>query len=725
MAAGCWRAFAPALTVDADGEPVPTRYVVHGDTVVVHVDHAGRDLAWPLLVDPEVSDSFSGAELGASQAWFSSQYVPPGSTAFAFYRNLFGADLTVTANPGAYFLAGSQGVWNWQAPAGAYIRSAYFAGLRHVADASTAISGIYRPGTWEAGPSGSPYDNTSNWAYTAANPTERNIAGMAVRMDATGVRRRGALASLAGASLTLGDNHRPDVTVVDPRPSEAWTDNRWGAVGFNMTDSGLGLKVASVTKVGDASDTPASALFNMTCTGIRQPCPTYGDTSGLGGFGFTRQLPYDHQVLGEGSWPLHVLVQDVAGNRDYSDQDGGDGVGASQPAWTARYDTSPPQVDPLRGSLSAAAGGSVGAGTYTVSVHATDGSLASSAAQRSGVKSVALTLDGAELQRSPDQPCPGGSCDLSHTFTLTDEDLGDDGPKTVGVVARDQLGHASSLAGSQFTVTLDRLEPGVHLSGELADNDGGLIAESSYDLDIEAVDGEGPVADVAVAVDDDVVARPSGCRFDDPCTWTFDTAGVSEGDHDVDVTATDASGATATQSLSVQVRHIPSLAARSDDLAAASRLRIDGAAAGDQFGRSVAGIGDVNADGIDDFAIGAPRASNNARLASGSVWVVYAAGRARSTRRASAGGATASTAPSPLISPGRRWPRRATSTATAWTTSSWARRGRVTRACPGYPRSAASRASCTSSSATRRARRSTCSHWARADSRSTGRCSPA
>lgn len=45
--------------------------------------------------------------------------------------------------------------------------------------------------------------------------------------------------------------------------------------------------------------------------------------------------------------------------------------------------------------------------------------------------------------------------------------------------------------------------------------------------------------------------------------------------------------------------------------------------AGDDFGRSVAGAGDVNDDGIDDVIIGAPDADGGPGADSGSAWVVY------------------------------------------------------------------------------------------------------
>lgn len=56
-------------------------------------------------------------------------------------------------------------------------------------------------------------------------------------------------------------------------------------------------------------------------------------------------------------------------------------------------------------------------------------------------------------------------------------------------------------------------------------------------------------------------------------------------------------------------------------------FRIDGAAAGDQVGTSVAGAGDVNGDGFADLLVGAPSAGNNSRAYSGSTYVVFGSSR--------------------------------------------------------------------------------------------------
>ena len=54
-----------------------------------------------------------------------------------------------------------------------------------------------------------------------------------------------------------------------------------------------------------------------------------------------------------------------------------------------------------------------------------------------------------------------------------------------------------------------------------------------------------------------------------------------------------------------------------------SGFRIDGAAAGDQSGRSVASAGDVNGDGRPDVIVGAPFADPSSRTDAGSSYVIY------------------------------------------------------------------------------------------------------
>ena len=77
--------------------------------------------------------------------------------------------------------------------------------------------------------------------------------------------------------------------------------------------------------------------------------------------------------------------------------------------------------------------------------------------------------------------------------------------------------------------------------------------------------------------------------------------------------------------------------------------RIDGAAAGDQFGHSLTDAGDVNGDGRPDALISASAADNNGRASSGSAYVVFGKVTTTSIFLGTLGTrATASTAPPAL-----------------------------------------------------------------------------
>ena len=75
-------------------------------------------------------------------------------------------------------------------------------------------------------------------------------------------------------------------------------------------------------------------------------------------------------------------------------------------------------------------------------------------------------------------------------------------------------------------------------------------------------------------------------------------------------------------------------------------FRIDGAAAGDQSGYSVASAGDVNGDGRSDVIVGAPYADPSSRSAAGSSYVIYGFG----TASLSYPGAIAATVGAPIAS---------------------------------------------------------------------------
>ena len=57
----------PANTLDADGQPVETAVLVAGDKLVLRVDHRSRDVHYPLLTDPVISEFSAGGGFNGTQ----------------------------------------------------------------------------------------------------------------------------------------------------------------------------------------------------------------------------------------------------------------------------------------------------------------------------------------------------------------------------------------------------------------------------------------------------------------------------------------------------------------------------------------------------------------------------------------------------------------------------------------------------------------------------------
>jgi tripartite motif-containing protein 71 len=120
---------APPAAVDAQGASVPVSLGVLGNVLTVQVAHRQRDVAYPILVDPELFP-YEEAELGAS-SW---RYVEghwEGSEAIAPEENPFiGAFPGEIEGPlGAIYGAGGTvpiGVWEWTAPPGLWAKSVEF-----------------------------------------------------------------------------------------------------------------------------------------------------------------------------------------------------------------------------------------------------------------------------------------------------------------------------------------------------------------------------------------------------------------------------------------------------------------------------------------------------------------------------------------------------------------------------------------------------------------------
>jgi hypothetical protein len=72
-------------TAGADGHPLPTWYELDGDQVIVRFPHRNADVEYPLLVDPQVTETWSGGDWGAD-GWIP-ENVYYGGWGFSMDRN--------------------------------------------------------------------------------------------------------------------------------------------------------------------------------------------------------------------------------------------------------------------------------------------------------------------------------------------------------------------------------------------------------------------------------------------------------------------------------------------------------------------------------------------------------------------------------------------------------------------------------------------------------------
>ncbi len=365
-----------------------------------------------------------------------------------------------------------------------------------------------------------------------------------------------------------------------------------------------------------------SVIANLSCDGTRRstsPCRRDFDTSpGFPDGRLTYNLPE------EGTHTIRASVHQIAGGQ-YGDATHG------QP-WQVKIDRTAPTLG-LSGSLYDRRNTAIGADRdVTLTVAATDGTLSSASAQRSGVKTLDVTLDGKPLPGGRvEQTCtrPEGSCPASATVTLTQAMLADltPGRHSVEILATDQLGHS---AQDKVAFDIDPIEPLLELDGSLASLEGEVLTEDSYDLRVEGLDrndelfGTG-IESIQVLLDGQPqptteVSCPDSQSCEAARLWQWDAAAATNGPRTIVAVVRDKAGNEAREEIAVDLQR------RADETprTLSSGLEIRGSQAGDAAGHALTVLDDINGDGRADYLVGAPGADPTAdRLNGGIAYVVF------------------------------------------------------------------------------------------------------
>jgi hypothetical protein len=213
--------------------------------------------------------------------------------------------------------------------------------------------------------------------------------------------------------------------------------------------------------------------------------------------------------------------------------------------------------------------------------------------------------------------------------------IADEGQTQVQVIATDDAGNSST--SPVATASIDETEPTIAVAGSLANTPYATLPPGSYGLTVTATDQGGTdangnlasvtsgVASIGISVDGTPVSGSpfpnSGCtangcpQSQTESSWSYSP---TPGAHTIEITATDQAGNSSTYDIEAGGQtQLPAAPTQNYSLSQAG-LHLDGATSGDLAGSSIADIGDVNGDGIEDYAIGAPNFNNGA----GAVFVI-------------------------------------------------------------------------------------------------------
>lgn len=653
------------IAFDAAGQPVDLRWAADGEGMRIDVDHREKNVRYPVLVDPFVNDDqrYWIANAGLDFTGWTYQQSGHNNVASAAGNGPFGRGLYLAT------AAGNQpyGAWGrWQFGA-RHVPGAYQGEGAHIHKADIGYTAAILSGSNAYRAEGILANTTASWEPTSRwrGPAVQNPYtagpyvsfvnepgyGYRVHCLATctlngddgstlgspgnfstfwlvtlGYSNTGSATFMGSSLIFQSEQYPPHISA--PNAPAGWVDS--ATVTANATDYGLGIKGLSANAPGwGGSSIAAPACLNAQ--------PSNFDTPGQAKQGDrNRRCPLNAALsfatagLPEGSQTVTVTARDIVEN-------------VRNTPIPLKIDRTAPQISATAGSLADIDGGATSASSLRLDVTATDGQSGTPSAQRSGVKQIEIRINdeaGQRIKRSAQQGCPAGSCAMTASFELSEEDLGEDGPKTVSIVAVDQLGHASNPAANQIAFTLDTTAPVVYEDGDVFAAAGQPLTGTEYTVDGRARDltlkngaGSG-ILSFEVLVNGEVVASENvnGCTQEKcpdfasmSAPYTLQTADVGDGEHDVHLRVTDRAGNVGGAIDTADVMRAEPLAPITVTTPDSQAWSIEGGAPGDRAGAAVANVGDVNGDGLDDVLVGAPGADPLGRQNAGAAYLVLGA----------------------------------------------------------------------------------------------------
>ncbi|HEX2057383.1 MAG TPA: RHS repeat-associated core domain-containing protein, partial [Actinomycetota bacterium] len=429
----------PPIAFDADGEDVPVEYEVNGNVLALRVAHRERDVAYPLLVDPAITEDQTFWESGyPSFAGWAFRESHPGSFSHVAGDSLWGRGLATWLRANQWYPNLSWGMWQFRAPGDSYVSAAEFWEMDVVAAGGHAcvVQGFWADTGWNSGSQSSlnyPGGGASPWmscatpatamhrAHRVGVATRNNTAALQLFVNGDGSRAFNDVVFLGGAVTTIEDDRAPD-WLQQTMPT-SWTSATSGTYRFKAHDNGLGILDMELEGREPGGEWWPEWYWEPTCDG-------YADAR------CAPERTHDQHVeLPVGSTEWKLSAWDPVGN-----------VGSIQ--WTSRVDPIEPWIN-VHGALRDLEGKTVAQDTKLVAEAFEDPYPDVPGADRSGVRSLELLVDG-QRHEYQEQPCDQ-NCNMTRELTLRVGAV-TAAEHTVKVVARDGAGNVASSEEWKLTV---------------------------------------------------------------------------------------------------------------------------------------------------------------------------------------------------------------------------------------------------------------------------------
>jgi sugar lactone lactonase YvrE len=530
----------PPTAVDAQGASVPTEMTVRGNSLVVTVQHAESDFAYPILVDPDFLNETT--EFGAWGA--------DGSGGYGL-RNL-GSSLNAYSESYRLYGANTHSQWVYTAPGStAYIAAATFNPVDFLVGGCSnpqphgyiglwngAVNNYVSLGVYSGGNSHSEFQ--TGWV---GSPGTRNaIIGIGSGNESIAIPCYHEI-YVGGYTIQEKDPEPPSWNSAPSAPDQ-WTDTSVIPVSASASDPGLGMKYFNLWTTNSSTGQNEALVGNVVhpCSGLHaSPCP----------YSWSAQITnYNPALLPNGINRMDTVAYDAIGIEHNS---------AAGPMFI-KVDHLKPEIS-YSGELL-----SEHPIKYHLNVTGTDGSSSSLATAQSGMKQLRFYVDGQLAGREPETANPPecvnmqegrnvGSCQFANVGLDFNRSLV--GKHTFKIVAVDSLNHESE---KTFEVNLpaDTTAPTLTPSGPLYTAANGWINAGETSVTALAQDAETGVVEEALYIDGKLVGTPAtqecfagGCSMSH--AFNVSLAGYSEGSHTVKLLAKDGAGKTKESSWTVKV----------------------------------------------------------------------------------------------------------------------------------------------------------------------------